>query len=197
MLDSPLDRSEITGIVLAGGRGSRMGGADKGWIEWRGRPLIEHVITRLRPQVATIVVSANRNRDRYQALGVTAIADCAELETYAGPLAGIRSALAQVATRWALIVPCDALHLPTDLAHRLSRGRGDRRAAVAEVEVDGYVEPLFCLLSTDLWLDLDRAVVAGERSVVRWLESVGASHVPWSDAAAFANVNTLQDLERM
>jgi molybdopterin-guanine dinucleotide biosynthesis protein A len=191
--ESAVDRADITGIVLAGGRGRRVGGADKGWIEWSGRPLIEHVIARLRPQVAEIVVSANRNRERYQSLGVTVMADSAELEDYAGPLAGIRSALSQVATRWALVVPCDAPRLPNDLAQRLAAGLEGGKAAAAEVA--GRIEPLFCLLATDLWLDLDRAITSGERSVFRWLDSVGASRVWFADASEFANFNTLDDMK--
>lgn len=184
---------QITGIVLAGGRGSRMGGADKGWVQWRGRPLIETVLERLRPQTDTIIVSANRHHDRYEVLGVSVVADSVEVEPFSGPLVGIRSALSQVATPWALIVPCDAPLLPQDLASRLAEGLGNARAAVAWV--GGRVEPLYCLLATNLWLTLDRAIADGERSPRCWLESIATTQVPMPEAAAFANINTLQQLE--
>lgn len=196
MVEPTLSRADITGIVLAGGRGSRMGGIDKAWSNWRGRPMIETVIERLRPQVGTIVVSANRNRERYEAMGVVTVSDSAELEPYSGPLAGLHSALAQVATRWALVVPCDAPHLPADLAQRLSEGVRNTGSPAAVAWVGGQVEPLFCLLAARLWLDLDRALAEGQRSPMLWLKAVGAAEMPIPDAAAFANINTLDELGR-
>ena len=182
---------QISGLVLSGGAGRRMGGRDKGWVEWQGRPLIEHVLERLRPQVTQVLISANRNHERYAALGATVVADATSDETFPGPLAGIAAGLAHVRTEWLLVVPCDAPRLPRDLAERLADGRGAASAAVARVGQRS--EPLFCLLARDLNAHAAAALHAGERSVAHWLAAIGAAPVAFPDATAFINVNTPDD----
>ena len=184
-------REQISGLVLSGGAGRRMGGRDKGWVEWQGKPLIEHVLARLQPQVAQVLISANRNRERYAGLGADVFGDAPGGEAFPGPLAGIAAGLARVRTEWLLVVPCDAPQLPLDLAARLAHGRGTARAAVASV--GQRVEPLFCLLAHDLAGDARDALHAGERSVARWLAAVGAAPVPCSDAQSFVNINSADD----
>jgi molybdopterin-guanine dinucleotide biosynthesis protein A len=183
--------AQISGLVLSGGAGRRMGGRDKGWVEWQGRPLIEHVLVRLHPQVAEVFISANRNRDRYASLDAEVFGDAAGAEVYPGPLAGIAAGLVRVRTDWLLVVPCDAPHLPLDLADRLAAARGAARAAVARTEQG--VEPLFCLLSRDLAGEANAALRSGEGSVHRWLAGLNAVAVDFDDARSFTNVNTADD----
>jgi len=182
---------QISGLVLSGGAGRRMGGRDKGWVEWQGRPLIEATLARLRPQVGRVLISANRNHERYAELDAEVFGDVASDEAFPGPLAGIAAGLARVRTGWLLVVPCDAPRLPLDLAARLASGRGDARAAVASVAQ--HVEPLFCLLARDLADEAAHAMHSGERSVARWLATVGAAPVAFADAQAFININAPDD----
>ena len=184
-------REQISGLVLSGGAGRRMGGRDKGWVEWQGRPLIEHVLARLRPQVAEVLISANRNAERYARLDAEVFGDGPSEDDFPGPLAGIVAGLARVRSDWLLVVPCDAPRLPLDLAARLFGARGAARAAVASVEQ--RVEPLFCLLARDLGDDANEALRAGERSVARWLASVAAVPVAFTEALSFANINAPDD----
>jgi molybdenum cofactor guanylyltransferase len=173
----------ICGLILSGGAGRRMDGDDKGWVDFGGRPLIECVLERVRPLATRVMVSANRNLDR----------DPSDLD-YPGPLAGIAAGLRALDDGWLLVVPCDAPHLPVDLARRLADGRGTAHAAVACV--DGRVEPLFCLLSARLAASARAALAIGARSVERWLHNEGATHVAFPDARAFVNVNSRDDVRR-
>jgi molybdenum cofactor guanylyltransferase len=186
---APQSTGEITGLVLAGGRGQRMGGVDKGWVDYRGRPLIEIVVERFAPQVGPLVISANRNLERYRAVtAVTAVV--ADVDgSFEGPMAGVLAALAITRTSWLAVVPCDAPLLPVDLVHRLAGSLGpQRRAACARTERG--LEPLFAIMSRELHAELRTFFAAGGRSIRGWLESCGAVPVDFDDAA-FRNVNTL------
>lgn len=185
-------RVEITGLVLAGGRGTRMGGLDKGLVEFEGRPLAAHVLARLAPQVGALLISANRNLDRYAALGVPVVADPPEYGPFAGPLAGIRAALAAIATPWLAVVACDTPHVPLDLVERLAAGLDGARASVAAA--GGRTHGLCCLLHSTLRVALDETLARGERRVAAWLASVGARTVEFADADAFVNFNAAADL---
>jgi molybdopterin-guanine dinucleotide biosynthesis protein A len=179
----------VTGLILAGGRGSRLDGRDKGWVAYRGRPLIEHALARLRPQVDAVVISANRNLDAYRALGVPVIADDPEFGAFAGPLAGILAALRGAPSEWLAVVPCDAPMLAPDLVARL---RAVQRPAVAFAAA--RVQPLFCLLPLACADALADYLAHGGRKAETWLEEIGAARVAFDDAEAFANINTPQDL---
>jgi molybdopterin-guanine dinucleotide biosynthesis protein A len=184
----------ITGLVLAGGRATRMGGIDKGLVEFDGRALIERAIARLRPQVAEMLISANRSLDRYRAFGFPVLLDEDEgLEPFPGPLAGMLAGLRAARTPWLAVVPCDAPFLPTDLVGRLADSLAGSRAAV--VRVGERIEPLFCLLHVDLADDLAAALAHGERRAEAWLRGVGAAPTLFLVAESFANLNTLQDLD--
>jgi molybdopterin-guanine dinucleotide biosynthesis protein A len=185
-------RAEITGVVLAGGRGTRMGGQDKGLVELEGRPLAAHVLARLAPQVGALLISANRNLDRYAALGAPVVTDLPEHGPFAGPLAGIRAALAAIETPWLAVVPCDAPNIPLDLVHRLAVGLARARASMAVA--GGRAHGLCCLLHASLRGSLDAALARGQRRVASWLASVGAQAVEFADADAFANLNAAVDL---
>jgi molybdopterin-guanine dinucleotide biosynthesis protein A len=179
--------ASIVGVVLAGGRGARMGGVDKGWVAWEGRPLIEHVLGRLRPQVERVLVSANRNLDRYRALAGEVVSDdAARWGEYAGPLAGMLAALVRAPLPWCAFVPCDAPLLDTALVARLA-GAGDGRPAVARCA--GRMQPVFCLLPGTLAPVLERALEAGERRPQDFLAQIGAVEVDFEHEAAFINVN--------
>jgi molybdopterin-guanine dinucleotide biosynthesis protein A len=177
----------VSGLVLAGGRGERVGGADKGWLPYEGIPLIEHATQRLRPQVGSLLISANRNLERYRNLGIEVVTDDPRHGSFAGPLAGIHAALQIATTNWLVVVPCDAPHLAPDLVSRLAAQVGDRPAAVAQLL--GKMQPVFCLVRRDLVDSVDAFLAGGERKMARWLRSVAAVTVAFPDPAAFANVN--------
>lgn len=181
------------GLILAGGKGRRMGGRNKGWVEYRGRPLVEQVIERLAPQVGSIVISANTDIDRYHALGFPCLPDTCP--NYPGPLAGVAAAFAQHPGHILLSVPVDAPHLPTDLASRLGRAldSGDAPAAIAH---DGErLQPLFALLHPALAPRLQADLENRPLAVGRWFQDIGATVVDFSDQPdAFVNLNTPEDL---
>ena len=190
MAETPA-REAIAGLILAGGRGQRLGGVDKGLQPWRGRPLVDHALARLAPQVSAVMISANRNAPAYASRGVRVLADASD--DFPGPLAGILAGLRAAATPWLAVVPCDSPRLPLDLVERLARGVGARRGAVVQRE---RLEPVCCLLSTALADDLERYLADGGRKVEGWVAR-HASPVPFDrpdDAAAFANINTPDDL---
>jgi molybdopterin-guanine dinucleotide biosynthesis protein A len=192
---APPTRETITGLVLAGGRGLRMGGVDKGLQPWRGVPLVDHALARLAPQVREVMISANRNADAYAARAARVLADAGD--DYPGPLAGILAGLRAAATPWLAVVPCDSPQLPQDLVERLAAAIAPTGARGAVVLRGGRPEPVCCLLSTALADDLARTLASGERKVERWV-SRHATSVPFDrpqDDAAFANVNTPADLE--
>ena len=182
----------ITGLILAGGRGQRMGGVDKGLQPWRAQPLVDHALARLAPQVSGVMISANRNAADYATRAARVLADASD--DFPGPLAGILAGLRACPTPWLAVVPCDSPQLPTDLVARLARGLGDAPAAVVQREL--RLEPVCCLLSTALADDLERTLAEGGRKVEGWVAR-HATPVAFDrpeDAAAFANVNTLADL---
>lgn len=184
-----LDCHDIAGLILAGGRGARLGGADKGLQSFAGQPLVAHAIARLRPQVASLLISANRHLERYAACGFPVLVDGDS--DYRGPLAGILRGLRAAPTAWIAVVPCDAPFFPSDLVVRLAHAVDSARAAVAKVE--GKPQPVFCLLHTSLAADLAAALRAGQRTTGAWLARIGAVPVEFADACSFANLNTTAD----
>jgi len=194
----PPTRAAITGLILAGGRGQRLGGVDKGLQHWRGLPLVDHVRARLAPQVQAVMISANRNEAAYASRAARVLADAAD--DFPGPLAGILAGLRAASTPWLAVVPCDSPRLPPDLVQRLARGIGDAAGAVVQRDHgDGRLrlEPVCCLLSTALAEDLADYLADGGRKVESWVARHAAPVLfdrP-DDAAAFANVNTPADLE--
>jgi molybdopterin-guanine dinucleotide biosynthesis protein A len=190
--------AQITGLVLAGGRGSRMGGIDKGLQLYQGRPLVQHALQRLAPQVGALMINANRNLDAYATFGVPVWPDA--LADYPGPLAGLAAGLAHCPTPYLSSVPCDSPHFPTDLVARLAAALA---ADAAQIAVAAAVEdsalrtqPLFCLLHTSLLPDLLAFLHSGQRKVGGWLATQRCVPVRFDEAAAFFNANTLADLQR-
>ena len=194
---APASRAAITGLVLAGGRGQRLGGVDKGLQPWHGRALVDHAIERLAPQVGGMMISANRNAADYASRGARVLADARD--DFPGPLAGILAGLCAAATPWLAVVPCDSPRLPADLVERLARGLDGRDGAVVKRDLGAAgvrLEPVCCLLSTSLAGDLARYLEDGGRKVEAWL-SRHATPVRFDrpeDGAAFANINTPDDL---
>ncbi len=186
-------REHITGLILAGGRGLRLGGVDKGLQPWRGTPLVDHALARLAPQAREVMISANRNVADYATRGVRVLADASD--DFPGPLAGILAGLRAAATPWLAVVPCDAPRLPIDLVGRLAAGVETKPGAVVQRD-DGRLEPVCCLLSTALADDLANYLAGGGRKVEGWIAR-HAAPVRFDrpeDAAAFANLNTPDDL---
>ena len=198
------DASQITGLVLAGGRGSRMGGADKGLQNFNGIPLALHTLMRLQPQVGEMMVNANRNLAAYEAFGAPVWPD--GLADFAGPLAGFLVGLERCETQWLVTVPCDTPLFPQDLVERMvqAAGRDDTEIAMAAArEPDGQLraQPVFCLLRGDLLESLVRFTQDGGRKIDAWTARHRTVQVPFDapadDPRAFFNANTLAELHRL
>ena len=181
----------ITGLVLAGGRGTRMGSVDKGLQPFDGEPLIAQVLRRLAPQVGTIVISANRHHAEYAAYGHRVVEDL--VAEFAGPLAGLHAGLAACRTEFLCSVPCDAPFVPLDLVARLSAAMEDDVVAVV-AEVGAQRHPVFCLMRTTVVDDLATWLATGGRAVHRWIERLPHRAVSFDDERAFVNLNTLDEL---
>jgi molybdopterin-guanine dinucleotide biosynthesis protein A len=192
--------TDITGLVLAGGRGSRMGGADKGLQPHRGMPLALHTLLRLGPQVGTTMINANRNLAAYEAMGTPVWPDA--LPDYPGPLAGFLAGLERCETPYLVTVPCDTPNFPDDLVARLAAALRDADADIAMAatrEPDGslQVQPVFSLMKTTLLESLVKATTAGERKIDRWARQHACVDVLFDDADAFFNANTLAELQSL
>ena len=192
MIPAPESPPLITGLVLAGGAGRRMGGADKGLLEYRGETLAALAARRLAPQVDRLLISANRNLERYRQFGHPLVSD--RTSDLPGPLGGVQAGLAACAGDWLVTVPCDSPAFPEDLAARLLAAAEAARAPAAWAITAAASHPVFMLCHRLLLADLDSALAAGERRVGGWLQRVGAIPVSFPDEAAFANFNTPADL---
>ncbi|MCC7060840.1 MAG: molybdenum cofactor guanylyltransferase [Burkholderiaceae bacterium] len=195
----PIERSQITGIVLAGGLGRRMSsdgkGIDKGLQAFRGKPLVQHAIERLAPQVATLLINANRNPQRYGAFGWPVIADA--VAGFAGPLAGLHAGMSHAGTRYVVTVPCDSPFLPLDLVARLAAALAAAdapRARLAVARTGAQAHPVFTLAERALLPDLEAFLASGQRKIDAWYAPLGVVEVTFSDEAAFRNINTPQEL---
>jgi molybdopterin-guanine dinucleotide biosynthesis protein A len=190
---------DITGLVLAGGRGSRMGGVDKGLQNHRGVPLALHALLRLGAQCGHMMVNANRNLSAYESFGVPVWPDAQS--DFPGPLAGMLAGLERCETPWLVTVPCDTPDFPTDLVARLSAAAvaEDADIAMAATHEDGgvQVQPVFCLIRTTLMEDLVAFLQGGERKIDRWTARHRTATVVFEDPAAFFNANTREELQRL
>ncbi|WP_296949115.1 gephyrin-like molybdotransferase Glp [uncultured Massilia sp.] len=194
-----MNKDSISGLLLAGGRGARMGRADKGLQAFGGTTLAAHALARLAPQVATVAISANRNLDAYAAYGVPVWPD--DTPGFAGPLAGLQAGLRRCATSLLLTAPCDSPFLPDDLAARLLAGLEAQGAdaAVAVTVEDGQrrLHPVFCLLKASLEPALTAWLEAGGRRMEAWLREHRLAEVVFDDVPAFRNINTEDELRRL
>jgi molybdenum cofactor guanylyltransferase len=185
----------ITGVVLAGGQGRRMGGVDKGLQLLDGRPMAAWVLERLRPQVDALLINANQNTETYQAFGHPVVAD--EFTGFAGPLAGLHAALTHAATSLVATAPCDSPFLPTDLVARLHATLQGAGAQIAVARTGDQLHPVFCLCQRAVLPSLDAYLAAGDRKFDRWIATLAAVEVDFDDqAAAFRNINTADELRQ-
>lgn len=180
----------VTGLILAGGRGARLGGRDKGLEPWHGRPLAAWTLERLEPQVTRVIISANRNLDTYRAFGHPVVTDI--IPDHAGPLAGLQAGLAACTTPLLAAVPCDAPALPKDLVTLLQGALEDGAAAAAVAQVSGRLQPTFLLCRREAMESLGTFLAAGGRRCQDWLTEIGAISVPFA-AGDFLNLNTPED----
>ncbi|NOS98007.1 MAG: molybdenum cofactor guanylyltransferase [Methylotenera sp.] len=186
----------VSAIILSGGRATRMNGADKGLVLLQQQPLIQHVITRLKPQVDDILINANREISQYEAFGLQVLQD--EDDDFLGPLAGFQLGLRHAKHEYLLTVPCDSPLLPLDLAQRLMAGLLAARADIAVASSDDNAHPVFCLMKKSVLLSLNAYLEAGERRVSAWQKRLNYVEVDFSDCSeAFTNLNTFEDLSTL
>ena len=183
----------MSGIVLAGGLGRRMGGVDKGLQPLRGKAMVEHVLARLLPQVDEILINANQNAETYAKFGHRVIAD--DIGGFAGPLAGLHAGLKAARNPLVVTVPCDSPFLPADLVSRLNREMKDHDISVAKTGAQAH--PVFALVRKSVLQNLEAFLAGGGRKIDAWYSSLKHVEVLFDDEAdAFRNINTLEELKR-
>ena len=193
---------KISSIILAGGRATRMNGVDKGLVLLKDKltlqqkPLIAHVIARLKPQAHEILINANREIAPYEGLGYPVLQD--ENPNFLGPLAGFSLGLQRAKHDYVLTVPCDSPLLPLDLAQKLLNGMAASRADIAVASSDGSTHPVFCLMKKSVLPSLTEYLASGERKVSTWQKSQQYVEVDFSDNSdGFINLNTFEELKAL
>jgi len=192
---SPISPEHITGLVLAGGRGARMGHVDKGLQLFRGKPLAAHVIERLSGQTGVLAINANRHQSDYAAFNLPVWPDL--LPDFPGPLAGLHSGLTHCSTDYLAAAPCDSPLLPRDLVARLAAALIEQRADAAIAVTGEQRHPVFCLLKKTLLPSLTAYLQQDGRKMERWFAAIHTAEVRFDDEAAFSNINTLQELRQL
>ncbi len=183
----------ITGIILAGGLGRRMGGVDKGLVSFLGKPMVAHVAQRLSPQVDEVLINANREIARYAVLGYPVIED--DIAGFAGPLAGLHKGMRVALHAHVLTVPCDSPMLPMDLAERLMSGLIENDADLAVAKTGTQAHPVFCLCRKSLVTNLESFLQGGGRKIDAWYSALNVVEISFDDEPqAFVNVNTAEEL---
>lgn len=195
-------REHITGLVLAGGMGRRMDSRDKGLVVFRDKPMAQHAIERLSPQVDSLIINANRNFETYAAFGYPVVSD--EVSGFAGPLAGLHAGMRTCAARrdatddtengWIVTVPCDSPMLPLDLVTTLLSAATKASAEIAVATTDEGAQPVFALYRLTLLPSLEAFLSAGERKIDKWTAQHCVANVVFADTRAFANINTIDEL---
>lgn len=190
-MNSP-DKENITAVVLAGGRGRRIGGQDKGLVEVGGRPLIEHILDLVTPQVSAVIINANRNQQVYAGYGYPVISD--NLTDYQGPLAGFAAALAACETDYIITLPCDGPYVPTDLVGKLSSAIKNNNAELAVAHDGQRMQPVYALIPRSLLESLQEFLDAGDRKIDLWYARHDTALADFSDVIdTFFNINTEED----
>jgi molybdenum cofactor guanylyltransferase len=196
---SSISTDDITGLILCGGQGRRMGGADKGLQNFKGLPLAMNALLRLSTQVGHVMINANRNLAAYESMGVPVWPD--PMGDFPGPLAGWLAGLERCETPYMVTVPCDTPNFPADLVERLAAAlvAQDAEIAMAATLENGaiQVQPVFCLVKAELMESLVAYLHAGERKIDRWTAMHRCATVVFEDTAAFANANTPQELAQL
>jgi len=185
----------ICGLVLAGGQGRRMGGVDKGLQLLHGRPMVEHVLERLGPQVSGILINANQNTAQYARYGHPVVADVVTEDGGAGPLAGLHAGLDRCTLPLLASVPCDSPFLPPDLVSRLHRALDEHAAQLAVVRTGKQAHPVFALMRIEVRDNLAAFLGSGGRKIDAWYANLATVEVAFDDeAGAFSNINTREEL---
>jgi molybdenum cofactor guanylyltransferase len=183
----------VTGIVLAGGLGRRMGGVDKGLQPFRGKPMVQWAIERLAPQVSELVINANQNPAEYARFGYRVVSD--EVSGFAGPLAGLHAGMKAASHDLVITVPCDSPFLPSDLVARLHRSLGSSELAVAKTGAQPH--PVFSLVRRSVLPHLEAFLTGGGRKIDAWYATLKVVEVAFDDEEdAFRNINTLEELRQ-
>ena len=186
-------RADVTGIVLAGGQGRRMGGVDKGLVELAGDPMVAHVLARLVPQVGDVLINANQNLDRYSAFGYPVVPDA--VGGFAGPLAGLHAGMSRASRELVVTVPCDSPFLPSDLVTRLHAALVAAGAELAVAKTFDQPHPVFALVSRSVLPNLAAFLEGGGRKIDAWYATLSFVEVGFDDEAdAFRNINTADEL---
>jgi len=191
-----LQPTEITAVILAGGRGSRLGGKDKGLVKLNCTPLIEYILAAVSPQVQRLLINANRNIEEYQRYGYPVVND--DLADFQGPLAGVASAMAVTETNFIVTIPCDSPLLPADLVQRLFHALHGEEAELA-VAYDGKrMQPVFALINVKLLPSLLEFLQRGDRKTSLWYTQHKMARADFSDIPEmFLNINTPGDQEQL
>jgi molybdopterin-guanine dinucleotide biosynthesis protein A len=183
----------VTGLILAGGKGSRMGGVDKGLQTFRGRRLIDHVYERFAPQVAGVIINANQNHEAYRTFGVRVVSDA--ISGFAGPLAGMHAGLSVSKRPFLASVPCDSPFLPADLIARLYARIDETGAELAVAKTGDQPHPVFSIMRRGVLDHLSDFLKEGGRKIDAWYATLNVVEVAFDDEAeAFSNINTLDEL---
>jgi molybdopterin-guanine dinucleotide biosynthesis protein A len=187
------DPVRVTGLILAGGQGRRMGGVDKGLELLRGKPMIEWVLERLNPQVTEVIINANQHQAEYRRYGCRVVAD--EIGGFAGPLAGLHAGLKANVHPFLVTVPCDSPFLPADLVPRLHAALVASHADLAVAKTGDQPHPVFALVRESLAPHLAAFLAAGGRKIDAWYAALQVVEVQFDDEAeAFSNINTRHEL---
>lgn len=183
---------QITAVILAGGRGTRMGGADKGLVEYQQQPLVSHVLARIQPQVDQVIINANRHLTQYESFGVPVITD--GNQDFDGPLAGMQAGMQHAHTDWVLSVPCDSPLLPLDLVSRMQQALTSANDTAANPVLAiarslSGTHPVFCLMPRSALASLTQFLAQGQRKVSAWQAQHTHVFVDFEDEQAFTNIN--------
>ena len=187
---------KITALIIAGGRGSRMGSVDKGLQLFKGMPMVAHVLERISPQVDEVIINANRSIDQYAAFGHRVVPDT--IDGFAGPLAGLHVGLMQATTPLLVTAPCDSPFLPLDLVTRLHTAMELGNVDLAVAKTYDQAHPVFCLVKRDLEPHLREFLASGQRKIDKWYATLRVVEVQFDDQeSAFANINTEAELREL
>ena len=191
-----IQKADITAVILAGGLGRRMGGQDKGLLEFDGRLMIEILIGALQNQQLDIVINANRNQSKYQTYGYPVIGD--DLDGFQGPLAGFASAMAMVKTSYIVTLPCDSPRIANNFAQHFIDTHNREQASICVAHDGERLQPVYALLDIGLLDNLKQFLHSGERKIDRWYSQYGYAKVDFSaETAMFENMNTPEDRQRL
>lgn len=186
----------ITGIILAGGRARRMNGQDKGLVQLNMKPMIEYVLSAIKPQVGSIIINANRNQTIYEDYGFPVVAD--QIDGYCGPLAGMASGLQAAKTPFVVTAPCDSPLIPDNLVKKLYSILQHEDAEICTAHANGRLQPVFTLMKTELLPSMLEFLNNGERKIDKWFEKHRLAIADFSDQPdTFINVNSAEELKEL